>query len=63
MKRTSFSANRLASKHNAATLMSASALEVLKLGINMGFGERNIPEAVDIVLRLNGQKEGPATGG
>ena len=51
--------NRLASKHNAATLMSASALELLKLGNNMGFGERNIPEAVDIVLRLNGQKEGP----
>ncbi len=53
--------SRLASKHNAATLMSASALELLKLGNNMGFGERNIPEAVDIVLRLNGQKEGPAT--
>jgi 3-hydroxyisobutyrate dehydrogenase-like beta-hydroxyacid dehydrogenase len=55
--------NRLASKYNAATLMSGSTLELLKLGINMGFGERNIPEAVDIVLRLNGQKEGPATGG
>lgn len=54
--------NRLASKHNTTTLMSASALEMLKSGINMGFGERNIPEAVDIVLRLNGQKEGPVTG-
>jgi hypothetical protein len=31
-------------------------------GINMGFGERNIPEAIDIVHRLNGQKEGPLTG-
>lgn len=55
--------SRLASKHNAATLMSASALELLKLGINMGFGERNIPEAVDIVQRLNAQKEGPVTAG
>ena len=54
--------NRMASKHNTATLMSAGALETLKLGINMGFGERNIPETVDIVQRLNGQKEGPATG-
>ena len=54
--------SRLANKHNAATLMSASALEMLKLGINMGFGDRNIPEAVDIVQRLNAQKEGPAAG-
>jgi 3-hydroxyisobutyrate dehydrogenase-like beta-hydroxyacid dehydrogenase len=54
--------NRLASKHNTATLMSAGALETLKLGINMGFGERNIPETVDIVHRLNGQQEGPVTG-
>jgi len=53
--------NRLASKHNTATLMSAGALETLKLGINMGFGERNIPETVDIVHRLNGQQEGPVT--
>jgi 3-hydroxyisobutyrate dehydrogenase-like beta-hydroxyacid dehydrogenase len=51
--------NRMASKHNTATLMSAGALETLKLGINMGFGERNIPETVDIVHRLNGQQEGP----
>lgn len=53
--------NRMASKHNTATLMSAGALETLKLGINMGFGERNIPETVDIVQRLNGQQEGPVT--
>jgi 3-hydroxyisobutyrate dehydrogenase-like beta-hydroxyacid dehydrogenase len=53
--------NRMASKHNTATLMSAGALETLKLGINMGFGERNIPETVDIVHRLNGQQEGPVT--
>ncbi len=54
--------NRLATKHNTATLMSGGALETLKLGINMGFGERNIPETVDILNRLNGQKEGPVTG-
>ena len=52
--------NRMASKYNVATLMSDGALETLKLGINMGFGERNIPETVDILHRLNGQKEGPA---
>jgi 3-hydroxyisobutyrate dehydrogenase-like beta-hydroxyacid dehydrogenase len=51
--------NRMAGKHNTATLMSDGALETLKLGINMGFGHRNIPEAVDIVHRLNGQAEGP----
>jgi hypothetical protein len=55
--------SHMASKHNTTTLMSASALEMLKAGINMGFGDRNIPETVDIVLRLNGQKEGPVTGG
>jgi 3-hydroxyisobutyrate dehydrogenase-like beta-hydroxyacid dehydrogenase len=54
--------SRLASRHGTATLMSSGALETLKLGINMGFGERNIPEAVDILHRLNAQKEGPFTG-
>ncbi len=54
--------SRLATKHNTATLMSSGALETLKLGINMGFGERNIPETVDILHRLNAQKEGPVTG-
>ena len=49
--------NRLATKYNVATLMSDGALETLKLGINMGFGERNIPETVDILHRLNGQRE------
>jgi 3-hydroxyisobutyrate dehydrogenase-like beta-hydroxyacid dehydrogenase len=53
--------NRLATKHNTATLMSDGALETLKLGINMGFGERNIVETVDILHRLNAQKEGPVT--
>ena len=45
--------NRLATRHRAATLMSDGALQTLKLGIAMGFGERYVPEMSDIVLELN----------
>ena len=48
--------NRLANGHGAATLMSDGALQTLKLGVAMGMGERFMPEMVDIVLALNGQK-------
>ncbi|MFO1142942.1 MAG: NAD(P)-dependent oxidoreductase [Amaricoccus sp.] len=50
--------NRLANGHGAATLMSDGALQTLKLGVAMGMGERFMPEMVDIVLALNGQKAG-----
>lgn len=53
--------NRLATRNNAATPISDGVLQTLKLGINMGFDERNMPETVDILHRLNGQKEGPAS--
>ena len=45
--------SRLAQKHRAATLMSDGALQTVKLGLAMGFGERFVPEMVDIVLTLN----------
>ncbi len=45
--------NRLATRHRAATLMSDGALQTLKLGAAMGFGERYVPEMSDIVLELN----------
>ncbi len=45
--------NRLATRHRAATLMSDGALQTLKLGMAMGFGERFMPEMVDIVRALN----------
>ena len=45
--------SRLADRHHAATLMSDGALQTLKLGMAMGFGERYVPEAADIVLALN----------
>ncbi len=45
---------RLATRHRAATLMSDGALQTLKLGMSMGFGERYVPEMTDIVLALNG---------
>jgi 3-hydroxyisobutyrate dehydrogenase-like beta-hydroxyacid dehydrogenase len=45
--------NRLATRHQAATLMSDGALQTLKLGMAMGFGERYMPEIADIVVRLN----------
>lgn len=49
--------NRLATRHRAATLMSDGALQTLKLGMAMGFGERYMPEIVDIVLALNDPNE------
>ncbi len=45
--------DRLATAHQAATLMSDGALQTLKLGMAMGMGERYVPEMVDIVLALN----------
>jgi 3-hydroxyisobutyrate dehydrogenase-like beta-hydroxyacid dehydrogenase len=44
---------RMADGLRAATLMSDAALQTLKLGMAMGFGERYVPEMVDIVLALN----------
>ena len=44
-------------RHQAATLMSDGALQTLKLGMAMGFGDRYVPEMVDIVLALNGPKD------
>ena len=44
---------RMADGLHAATLMSDAALQTLKLGMAMGFGERYVPEMVDIVLALN----------
>ena len=48
--------SRLATRHQAATLMSDGALQTLKLGMAMGLGERFIPEMADIVLGLNEPK-------
>jgi 3-hydroxyisobutyrate dehydrogenase-like beta-hydroxyacid dehydrogenase len=45
--------NRLATRHRAATLMSDGALQTLKLGMAMGFGERYMPEIADIPVELN----------
>jgi hypothetical protein len=49
--------NRLATRNGSATLMSDGALQMLKLGVTMGYGEKNMPEMIDIVAKLNGQKE------
>jgi len=46
--------NRLANKHGAATLASDGALQLMKLAVAMGFGERFVPETIDAVLALNG---------
>jgi 3-hydroxyisobutyrate dehydrogenase-like beta-hydroxyacid dehydrogenase len=48
--------SRLATRHQAATLMSDGALQTLKLGMAMGMGERYVPEMSDIVLALNEPK-------
>jgi 3-hydroxyisobutyrate dehydrogenase-like beta-hydroxyacid dehydrogenase len=48
---------RMADRLDAATLMSDGTLQTLKLGLAMGFGERYVPEMVDIVLNLNEPKK------
>jgi 3-hydroxyisobutyrate dehydrogenase-like beta-hydroxyacid dehydrogenase len=45
--------SRLAIRHRTATLMSDGALQTLKLGMAMGFGDRFVPEMADIVRALN----------
>jgi 3-hydroxyisobutyrate dehydrogenase-like beta-hydroxyacid dehydrogenase len=44
---------RMADALPAASLMSDAARQTLKLGMAMGFGERYVPELVDVVLALN----------
>ncbi len=53
--------NRLATRLNGATLVSDGALQLMKLATAMGYGERYMPEMVDVVARLNAQLEGPAS--
>lgn len=50
--------NRLASKQNTATLISDGVLQTLKLGKNLGHGERYMPEMIEIFRSLNGPKTG-----
>jgi hypothetical protein len=38
--------------------MSDGALQTLKLGMAMGFGDRYVPEMADIVLALNDPPKG-----
>lgn len=49
--------NRMANRTGAATLMSDAALQMLKVGQALGFGERFLPELSDVALTLNG--DGP----
>lgn len=48
--------NRLAAKHNTATLVSDGVLQTLKLGQNMGYGERYMTQMADIFRNLNAPK-------
>ena len=48
---------RMADRAGAATLMSDAALQMLKVGQALGFGDRFLPELADVALTLNG--EGP----
>mgnify|MGYP001813070925 CR=1 FL=1 len=48
--------NRLATKHNAATLVSDGVMQTLKLGKNMGYGERYMTQMADIFRTLNAPK-------
>lgn len=47
---------RLADKHGATTLISASVHEALKLGQTLGMGDRYMPQMGDIFLKLNGDE-------
>ena len=48
--------NRLATKHNAATLVSDGVMQALKLGKNMGYGERYMTQMADIFRTLNARQ-------
>lgn len=48
--------NQLAAKHNAATLVSDGVLQTLKLGKNMGYGDRYMTQMADIFRALNAPK-------
>jgi 3-hydroxyisobutyrate dehydrogenase-like beta-hydroxyacid dehydrogenase len=50
--------SRLSDRLGTASLMSDAALQTLKLGLAMGFGERYVPEMVDIVRALNDPPRG-----
>lgn len=50
----------LALAKNTVTPMSDAAMSVLDAGMDLGFGERFVPEMVDITLALNRQKADPA---
>lgn len=43
---------RLATKHDAPTLVSAGVLQALRLGANLGLGERYMPEMIEIFRAL-----------
>ncbi|GMG84630.1 NAD(P)-dependent oxidoreductase [Paralimibaculum aggregatum] len=47
--------SRLAAEHNAPTLVSDGVLQLLKIGVNLGHGERYMPEMVEIVRALHPQ--------
>ena len=49
--------NRLATRHNAPTLVSEGVLQTLKLGSNLGLGERYMPEMIEIFRSLNGAND------
>ncbi len=48
--------NRLATSHNAATLISDGVMQTLKLGKNMGYGDRYMTQMADIFRTLNTPK-------
>ncbi len=54
--------NRLATQHNAMTLMSDGALQMMKLAKSMGYQDRFMTQLVDVVARLNGDSEEQAGG-
>ena len=48
--------NRLAAGQQAPTLVSDGILQTLKLGNNLGHGERYMPEMIEIFRSLNGTR-------
>ena len=53
--------NRLATRNNAATLMSDGALQAMKLSLNLGYGDRFMPELVDVFAALSDLEPSPDT--
>lgn len=53
--------NRLATRNNVSTLMSDGAFQAMKLSLNLGYGDRFMPDLVDVFAALSDLQPGADT--